>query len=251
MHVGGEPSQRMQQLELLSAACQRRRLARVVELGVQRPRMVQSHFLALRSDSLLMEWPSFGAPRDLLLNADVDIYFEHDGRRFACATCTRGQMLVGAARTEIGPVWRMALPRTVEPREQRASDRLELRPDAILPTTVIDMEEPDRPIAAEIVSLSNGGLRVRAAAEHAERFHPGQALRIDVATGPENATQRIVARAVHLLLRPGSGVEVGCRFLPGEDSAAHTAQILELDAYVRARTDSEMRRARGRAAGGL
>ena len=158
MQTGGSASQRMKQLELLSAACHSRGVARVVELHSPRPRTVTSHFLALRVDALLMEWPDGCTPRELIDNADVDVYFEHDGQRFACETCTRGQVLVSARRAGIQSAWRLALPRRVEPREQRTSPRVDLRANGTIAATLIAMDEPDRPLAARLAGISCGGI---------------------------------------------------------------------------------------------
>lgn len=244
MQIGGSASQRMKQLELLSDACHTRGTARVVELHTPRPRTVISHFLALRADALLMDWPNGQAPRELLVNADVDIYFEHNGQRFACETCTRGQVLIGARRAGIQPAWRLALPRCVELREQRGSQRLDLRARGTISATLIDMDEPERPLAAELVSVSAGGLRALVPADCAERLPVGRGVRIDFALPGMPDRFRVIARVVHAALEPhGGGLALGCRFLPGEQPTTHAAQSQALDRFVRAGAELDSRRA--------
>lgn len=241
----------MKQLELLSAACQKHGAARVVELHTARPRTVTSRFLALRADALLMEWPDGCPPRELLCNADVDVYFVHEGQRFACETCTRGQVLVGARRAGVQPAWRLALPRRVEPREQRNGPRIDLRGCGAIAATLIDMEEPERPLAAGLVSLSTGGLRAAVPAEFAERMPVGRPVRAEFELPGTPAKLRLVARVVHAAVeRGGQGLELGCRFLPGEDPAAYAHAMEVLEKYVRTGTNVESTRAADRALGG-
>lgn len=239
------------QLELISTACHGRRPARVVQLHATEPRVVLTHFLALRGDALLLDWPQSDPPRDLITNADVDVYFEHEGRRLACTTSTRGQMLMPRSTNAAGAAWRMALPLRVEPRQQRRHPRVPLADLPPIDAAFALVDDEDRTFRGRLKDLSIGGVMTRVDAIDLANVAPRQVywLTFELPDCPRRF--QFVVRVVHVQPPDAGGAAlVGCHFCPTEDPLTYETQLRELAAFVAKREPARLRRTECGAPGG-
>ncbi len=241
-------TRRRAQHDLLAKACEHRQRARLVLAGlaVEAP-PINTRFLALLSDALLLEWPLGGAkyipPRDAL----IDVFFEHAQKRYTFRSTTQGREWWWCERRGGVAAWRLTLPLRVEPGQQRAHYRISLADLDPVRVRFADVSDPARSFVAGVTNLSAGGLGAIASQADAAAVAVNDLLWTTFRLPDDCEIFEFIVRVMHRRDVPHNATTVlGCMFCPGEDPELHRDRIVRVQRFVAARDLAKARRARGR-----
>lgn len=243
-------TRRRTQLALLEQVCASRTPARVCPAGATEGAAVQTYFLAIESDALLLEWPDEGAADFRPSGQAVDVYFEHDGDRFALRTHAGPQCWYSNPTRGQIPAWWMALPLRVERRQQRADYRVKLDKIGPVPARFTTLSEPDQPFDAWLHDISTGGLLASAPRDATHAVRAGDVCWITFELPEQSARFEFVARVAHKH-EDGSDQATffGCRFCPGDDETLQRDRLRRIAEFVANRQQQACASARSASGG--
>ncbi len=246
------PNARRVQLDLLTQACEYRRRARVAISDLAGdPASVNTRFLALEPDALLLEWPRGGGKRIPIQDATVDVFFSHNHKHFTFRTKTQGRTWWRCARRGSVAAWRLAVPLRLEPGQQRAHFRVCLADLDPAKARFFSVSKPDRSFVADVTNLSAGGLGATASTVSAGVPSVGEVFWVSFKLPGDRERLELIVRLVHVReLKPTATVVLGGTFCPGEDPAAYRARLSRIERFVLARDLAKTRRLRARNAEG-
>ncbi|MBU0638245.1 MAG: hypothetical protein KKB50_05215 [Planctomycetes bacterium] len=227
-------TRRKAQLELLTAACAGESPARVAPRerlsGVS---SIDTHLALLERDGVMLHWPSLDVDALAGSGAWVDVFFDHEGERFAFTAESRGRFVRDLGPRANLPLLKLSLPLCVERRQQRAHFRLSLAELEPVHAQLAGMFAPDTRIAVRLTEISTGGMAGHIdspAASHLQtgdlfwaRFQlPGHAEQSELAVRVTNT--RVAASE--------SAATVGLAYCPGEDPVNANIALQRLERFV-------------------
>jgi hypothetical protein len=245
-------TRRRVQLDLLAEACEHRLRARVTLAGPARDAQpVNTRFLALEPDALLLEWPLGGARHIPVHDAVVDVFFERKPKHFTFRTPTLGRVWWWCERRGKVAAWRLAPPLHVEPGQQRAHYRVSLADLGPVRARFTSVADPDRGFAADVTNISGGGLGATASIASAGAPRVDELFWARFKLPDDRQPLEFVVRLVHSReLKHNGTVVLGCTFCPGEDPAVYRDRLVRIERFVLARDLAKARRIKQRDAGG-
>lgn len=224
-------TRRKTQLAMLAEACRTRRRARVAQRAPQTddPGSIETRFLALQPDAVLLRWPSQGTGRIAARGATVEVVFQHQQQLLGFRAPAQGP--VWHPRASGGPVraWKLAVPLCIEPREPRRDRRIALDGRTPIDARCTSTADNQRSFTARLRDLSTGGFRISASLGEAGWVQRGDVLWACIALPGGDGSAEFVARVVHAHASAPHGIVVlGCRFCPRDDSTEHDRQWARL-----------------------
>lgn len=245
-------TRRRTQLELLSAMCAGRQRARVCVPGQDPGKTtVNTRFLALEDESLLLEWPL--SPLGVLAGngRELEVFFEHEGERFAFRSAGLGRVWWVCPRRGHVAAWSMELPLRIDRRQQRSNFRVSLADLAPIPVHFTCTADEASGFAARLVNISAGGLGAVAQADQPATAAVGELHWVRFRLPSQGSPFEFVVRIKHVhTLDPSGTVVLGCVFCGGDDASTQRAHVRRIEQFVAERQRAQLRRAGVRATEG-
>ncbi|MCG3125326.1 MAG: Flagellar brake protein YcgR [Phycisphaerae bacterium] len=225
---------RRDQLELLTAAAAVQADARLVVRNAEGwSHTAGTYLVTLTPECLWVDQP-LDFPSGELLDRRCEVFFLHDGARYAFSSRTRRTALVGSPAGEV-PALAIAIPLCIERREQRRGYRIALD-DAPIRATLTPMLEERQRIACRLLNLSYGGIGAIAESDEVSALSPGDLLwarfHLTEAATPLEFAVRLAHRQP---ARSGSQVVLGCAFCPGDDASETNRKLEQVRHFIAAR----------------
>jgi c-di-GMP-binding flagellar brake protein YcgR len=245
-------TRRKTQLDLLSAACGCRQRAHVAQPATDAAGpTVNTRFLALESDGLLLEWPAGSDASRMVEGETVEVSWEHQGERYTFRTQSIGQVWWNCPRRGDIPVWKLGLPLRVQAKQRRTHCRVSLSDLDPIPVRFTSTADSHAAFVARLVNVSPGGLGALAAADEYPDVSVGDLHWAEFELPGQPGRFEFVVRCVHAnALSPGGATVVGCAFCPTDDASAHSRQLERIQDFVLSRQYARRRREHAYCAGG-
>lgn len=249
--IGTSRSRRKNQLEMLAEACQHRQRARIVPADDSAQNvMANTRLLELGDHGLYVEQPTVTDRHASLAGQLVDVYFEHDGQRFAFQSSVIGPDVWRDARCELA-AWKLEPPKQIERRQQRDHYRVSMLDLGAIPVTFTRVDNAEDVLEATLLNISAGGISGRVPIGLAERVSVGDAYWTHFHLPDEPARFEFVARVMRVRCVEEQGIVLlGCRFCPTDEPRLHQAQLRRFERYIAERQRARLSRATLRGAGG-
>ena len=243
---------RKTQLDLLAEMCAQRRPARVALTGhLDRRVVVNTYFVALEADELLLKWPPSGVGGNVANDTPADVFFGHGGDRLAFRSRTLGQIWRTSCSRGAIPLWRLAVPLCIERKQQRVHRRLSLASLDPITAHFTNVADPDCVFTARLTNVSDGGLGCTASMAVAGAVRPGNLYWTEFDLPCDQGRFEFVVRLTHTQeVQQHKTVLLGCMFCPGEDPLAYRDQLRRMEQFAETGQLMRPRRADSRDAEG-
>jgi c-di-GMP-binding flagellar brake protein YcgR len=152
-------ARRRSQIALLSAACKQRCAARIAVRETRTtPTTIQTHMLCVERNAIWVDWPANEAEQTLQTGCPVDVFFDHEGSRFAFAAQVRGRRVRGLDGLGERQALELSLPARIDRKQQRESCRVSLAALGSIRCRMTSMLSADRTLDCRLLNLSQGGI---------------------------------------------------------------------------------------------
>ena len=156
-------ARRRTQIELLADVCERHRSARIALRGPgASPTTIETTLLALESDAIWVAWPSGESAQAAQPGCSAEVYFDHQGRKFAFTSRTCGRFQRTFDTLGERAALKLSLPTRIDHRQQRQSCRISLAALAPIQARLTSMLDADRELDCRLLNLSHGGIAAQA-----------------------------------------------------------------------------------------
>ena len=243
---------RKTQLDVLAQACRRRARARVALPGQEADgHWTNTRFLRLENNVLLLEAPISRPPFGVINGATVDVFFAHDDERLAFRTRTAGLTSLAEPGRKPIDAWKLAVPLTIERRQQRAHYRVSLLDIGPVLARFINLTDPEQTFGGRITNISGGGLRTSVPLSDVGDLKLGDLFWTTFELPDDFDPFEFVVRIRHIQeIDSQQAALLGCMFCAGDDPRQYNDQLQRIERFVAQRQRAMLGRATIRPAGG-
>ena len=246
-------TRRRTQLELLSAVCAAHQRAQYViadSFGSAAAR--NTRFLALESDSLLLEWPISGTDDLLTPGTLISITFEYEDEPYTFTVRSLERVWWDSPERGATAAWKLAVPLRLESRQRRAYGRVSLSDLAPIPVRFTSTADPQATFVGRLINLSTGGFGAVAPADEDPDVGVGDLHWAAFELPDGNGPCEFVVRCVHAnTLEPSGTTVLGCALCPADDGDTHRSQVERIERFVHARHSARQQRGHTSPVGGV
>jgi len=238
---------RKNQLAVLGGACESG-VAAVVSRRNAAPGVGPwaTQLLSLRSDGVLIQWPSKAASSDLLADAPVEARFGHNGNEWVFFST-----VIERQPDADGPILKLSLPLVVEHRDRRRHRRWHVEADPPIIARFTSVADGTRSFSGRVIDLSDCGVGSEIDEPHAAKLVEGDLYWIEITPPGEDASAAFVSRLAHRAMHTVNSSRVGWEFQAGDNPDAYLKNLARLERFLSRYTAHGHERASGSAAGGV